>query len=59
MMPNMNGYKLLNKIRSNAKTRLSPVILLTAKAGELSSIKGSTVLQYNICYFILTTSFNC
>ncbi|RIB28416.1 hypothetical protein C2G38_2059527, partial [Gigaspora rosea] len=22
MMPNMDGYKLLNKIRSNAKTRL-------------------------------------
>ncbi|RIB21376.1 hypothetical protein C2G38_1106412 [Gigaspora rosea] len=40
MMPNMNGYELLNKLRSSAKTRLIPVILLTAKAGELSSMKG-------------------
>ncbi|RIB08645.1 hypothetical protein C2G38_2211141 [Gigaspora rosea] len=40
MMPNMNGYKLLDIIRSNIKTQLIPIILLTAKAGEESSIKG-------------------
>ncbi|RIB29812.1 hypothetical protein C2G38_2154285 [Gigaspora rosea] len=40
MMPNMNGYKLLDTIRSNIKTQLIPIILLTAKAGEESSIKG-------------------
>ncbi|RIB28185.1 hypothetical protein C2G38_2239667 [Gigaspora rosea] len=40
VMPNMNGYKLLDMIRSNIKTQLIPIILLTAKAGEESSIKG-------------------
>ncbi|RIB22831.1 CheY-like superfamily, partial [Gigaspora rosea] len=37
MMPNMNGYELLDAIRSDIKTKLIPVILLTAKAGEESS----------------------
>ncbi|CAG8434299.1 2598_t:CDS:10 [Scutellospora calospora] len=40
MMPNMNGYELLNELRSNMETKLIPVILLTAKAGERFSIKG-------------------
>ncbi|RIB29687.1 CheY-like superfamily, partial [Gigaspora rosea] len=40
MMPNMNGYELLSALRSNAKTRLIPVILLTAKAGEDFLIEG-------------------
>ncbi|RIB09029.1 histidine kinase-like ATPase, partial [Gigaspora rosea] len=40
MMPNMNGYKLLDTVRSNIKTQLIPIILLTAKAGEETSIKG-------------------
>ncbi|CAG8459259.1 8793_t:CDS:10, partial [Scutellospora calospora] len=40
MMPNMNGYELLNALRSNTKTELIPIILLTAKAGECSSIKA-------------------
>ncbi|RIB06679.1 hypothetical protein C2G38_2115544, partial [Gigaspora rosea] len=39
MMPNMNGYELLDLIRSNIRTQLIPIILLTAKAGEESSIK--------------------
>ncbi|KAF0404790.1 protein-histidine kinase [Gigaspora margarita] len=40
MMPNMNGYELLSALRSNAKTQLIPVILLSAKAGEDSLIEG-------------------
>ncbi|KAF0532045.1 protein-histidine kinase [Gigaspora margarita] len=40
MMPNMNGYELLDVLRSNAKTRLIPVILLSAKADEDSKIEG-------------------
>ncbi|KAF0427532.1 protein-histidine kinase [Gigaspora margarita] len=36
----MNGYELLNALRSNAKTREIPVILLSAKAGEDSIIEG-------------------
>ncbi|RIB20668.1 hypothetical protein C2G38_2303194 [Gigaspora rosea] len=39
-MPNMNGYELLNALRSNAKTQEIPVILLSAKAGEDSMIEG-------------------
>ncbi|CAG8446781.1 3527_t:CDS:2 [Scutellospora calospora] len=39
-MPNMNGYELLDAIRSNVKTQLIPVILLSAKAGEDSKIRG-------------------
>ncbi|KAF0510829.1 protein-histidine kinase [Gigaspora margarita] len=40
MMPNMNGYELLTVLRSNAKTRLVPIILLSARAGEESKIEG-------------------
>ncbi|RIB30113.1 hypothetical protein C2G38_2238477 [Gigaspora rosea] len=39
-MPNINGYELLDLIRSNKKTHLVPVILLSAKAGEESRING-------------------
>ncbi|RIB28824.1 hypothetical protein C2G38_1348582 [Gigaspora rosea] len=40
MLPNMNGYELLDALRSNTKTQLIPVILLSAKADEYSKIKG-------------------
>ncbi|RIB31025.1 hypothetical protein C2G38_2136120 [Gigaspora rosea] len=40
MLPNMNGYELLDTLRSSTKTRLIPVILLSAKADEDSKIKG-------------------
>ncbi|RIB16859.1 hypothetical protein C2G38_2188831 [Gigaspora rosea] len=40
MMPNMNGYELLTVLRSNVKTRLVPIILLSARAGEESKIEG-------------------
>ncbi|RIB16463.1 CheY-like superfamily, partial [Gigaspora rosea] len=40
MLPNMNGYELLDALRSNTKTQLMPVILLSAKADEDSKIKG-------------------
>ncbi|CAG8486824.1 6677_t:CDS:10, partial [Scutellospora calospora] len=38
MMPNMDGYTLLNKLRSNPTTQLIPVILLTARADEFSGL---------------------
>ena len=41
MMPNMNGYELLETLRSNVKTRMIPIILLSAKASETSKIQGS------------------
>ncbi|RIB29044.1 histidine kinase-like ATPase [Gigaspora rosea] len=40
MMPNMNGYELLEVLRSNVKTQIIPIILLSAKVGEESKIKG-------------------
>ncbi|CAG8442393.1 9607_t:CDS:10 [Scutellospora calospora] len=40
MMPNMNGYQLLEVLRSDIKTQLIPVILLSAKASEESKITG-------------------
>ncbi|RIB21310.1 hypothetical protein C2G38_1110564 [Gigaspora rosea] len=40
IMPNMNGYELLCELRSSAKTRLIPVIFLSAKAGEESQVEG-------------------
>ncbi|CAG8437605.1 11680_t:CDS:2 [Scutellospora calospora] len=39
-MPNMNGYELLDELRSNKKTQFIPVILLSAKADVESKIKG-------------------
>ncbi|RIB14651.1 CheY-like superfamily [Gigaspora rosea] len=40
MMPNMDGYELLEALRSNEKTRSIPIILLSAKASENSIIRG-------------------
>ncbi|CAG8467312.1 9081_t:CDS:2 [Scutellospora calospora] len=39
-MPNMNGYELLDKLRSDKKTQLIPIILLSAKACEDSKVRG-------------------
>ena len=44
MMPNMDGYELLEALRSNEKTRLIPIILLSAKASENSIIRGNLKL---------------
>ena len=49
MMPNMNGYELLNVLRSNVKTQLIPVIILSAKAGEDSMIEGTSKNYYIVC----------
>ncbi|CAG8443530.1 7086_t:CDS:10, partial [Scutellospora calospora] len=40
MMPNMNGYELLDVLRSNETTQLIPIILLSAKASENSKVTG-------------------
>ncbi|RIB01091.1 hypothetical protein C2G38_2256356 [Gigaspora rosea] len=40
MMPNINGYELLDLLRSNVKTQLIPVILLSARASENSKVEG-------------------
>ncbi|WP_408035104.1 PAS domain S-box protein [Tolypothrix bouteillei] len=40
MMPKLDGFGLLSKLRANPKTRTLPVILLSARAGEESRVEG-------------------
>ncbi len=40
MMPGMDGFTLLRKLRSNSATSAVPVIMLSARAGEESRIEG-------------------
>lgn len=43
MMPEMDGFEVLEKIRSNSKTEFLPVIMLTAKADMESHLTGLTL----------------
>lgn len=40
MMPRLDGFGLLRELRSSAKTRTIPVILLSARAGEEAVLEG-------------------
>lgn len=40
MMPNLDGFGLLQALRSEPQTREIPIILLSARAGEESKIEG-------------------
>jgi signal transduction histidine kinase len=40
MMPNMDGFELLSALRADPETRTIPVILLSARAGEIARIEG-------------------
>ncbi|HEU5228572.1 MAG TPA: ATP-binding protein [Ktedonobacteraceae bacterium] len=40
MMPGMDGFELLQALRSNPQTNTLPVIMLSARAGEEASIEG-------------------
>ncbi|MGA9047194.1 EAL domain-containing protein [Sulfuricurvum sp.] len=42
MMPNLNGFELLKKIRSAEYTYSLPIILLSARAGEIDKTEGLT-----------------
>lgn len=40
MMPRLNGFELLEKLRSNVATRNIPFIFLSARAGEEAKVEG-------------------
>jgi PAS domain S-box-containing protein len=40
MMPKLDGFGLLNELRSNGRTAAIPVLLLSARSGEESRIEG-------------------
>ena len=40
MMPDLDGFALLRAVRSDAALRLTPVILLSARAGEEAAAEG-------------------
>ena len=40
MMPRLDGFALLEKIRSNPRVRHMPVIILSARAGEEAKVEG-------------------
>lgn len=40
MMPEMDGFALLNAVRQNPATRTIPVIMLSARAGEEARVEG-------------------
>ncbi|KAG0013532.1 hypothetical protein BGZ80_011016 [Entomortierella chlamydospora] len=39
-MPNMNGYELLKQLRNDPATMMTPIILLSARAGEEANVEG-------------------
>lgn len=40
MMPDLDGFALLQRLRADARTEVMPVILLSARAGEEARIEG-------------------
>jgi DNA-binding response OmpR family regulator len=40
MMPGLDGFELLKRLRDDARLRTTPVVLVTARAGEESAIEG-------------------
>ncbi len=40
MMPNLDGFGLVQKLRSNPETNTIPIILLSARAGEEARVEG-------------------
>ena len=40
MLPDKDGMKILHELRSNARTERLPIIMVTAKSGQIDKIKG-------------------
>ena len=40
MMPRVDGFELLHRLRADSRTRAIPIILLSARAGEESRVEG-------------------
>ena len=40
MMPEVDGFELLKRLRADEKTRAIPIVLLSARAGEESRVEG-------------------
>ncbi len=40
MMPGLNGFQLVQELRADARTRILPIILLSARAGEEAHLEG-------------------
>lgn len=40
MMPEMDGFQLLEALRTDPATKSIPIILLSARAGEEATIEG-------------------
>jgi len=40
MMPNLDGFGLLRALRSDAKLKTTPIVLLSARAGEEARVEG-------------------
>jgi signal transduction histidine kinase len=55
MMPRLDGFGLIKKIRSNALTKSIPVILLSARAGEEAKVEG---LGHGADDYLVKTSFS-
>ena len=45
MMPGMNGWKVLKRIRSNENWKNTPIVFLTAKTDEFSKGYGKIIAQ--------------
>jgi PAS domain S-box-containing protein len=42
MMPNLDGLELVRAVREDARTRVLPIVLLSAKAGEEARVEGAS-----------------
>ena len=40
MLPDKDGMEILHELRSNARTERLPIIMVTAKSGQIDKIKG-------------------